>query len=84
MNKKTPFLLFALIATFAIVTKVEALNLQKALNQDIMTASSEPKSGKWVAEYGGQATPFRCTCTSSMSSSECLVGDYTSNTSLCE
>lgn len=84
MNKKTFFLLFALIATSTIVTKVGASNLQKTLNQDVVTASSEPESGKWIPEYGGQATPFRCVCTSSKISSECLVGDFTSNTSLCE
>lgn len=42
------------------------------------------KSGKWVPEYGGASVPFRCYCTSHFFRSQCVVGDYTSNLSLCE
>lgn len=45
---------------------------------------SRTKSGKWTPEYGGGATPFRCICTSNMWRSQCVVGDITSNLSLCE
>jgi len=42
------------------------------------------KSGKWVPEYGGGSRPFRCACAESLMSSQCRVGDITSNISLCE
>ena len=46
--------------------------------------SATSKSGKWVAEYGGGSVPFRCYCASHALRSQCRVGDYTSDVTLCE
>ena len=53
-------------------------------NKNDVSAVPYTKSGKWVPEYGGASVPFRCYCTSHFFRSQCVVGDYTSNLSLCE
>lgn len=40
--------------------------------------------GKWVPEYGGASTPFRCKCISATLRYQCVVGDTSSDLSLCE
>ena len=41
-------------------------------------------SGKWVAEFAGQANPVRCKCVGSLKHSDCVTGDTTSDLSKCE
>ena len=46
-------------------------------------SKAEPKSGKWIAVYNGGTTIQSCKCCSSLLASKCVVGDITTNTSLC-
>ena len=39
---------------------------------------------KWVVEYAGQAYPVRCRCVASLTHCDCIIGDTTSDLSLCE
>lgn len=75
-------LVFSLIGIWAFSLLIDFNG--KTSSFDVEVAIADPKSGKWIAEYGGGSTPFRCTCASSLTKSDCIVGDTTSNTSLCE
>lgn len=46
-------------------------------------ANAQFESGKWVAEYGGGSTPFRCVCVKNIFKTQCRVGDISSNLKLC-
>jgi hypothetical protein len=73
----------ALLLAISISIPVIASNVVKPDKRGSAIAS-ESKSGKWVAEYGGGSTPFRCVCTSNWLRSQCVVGDTTSDLSKCE
>lgn len=42
------------------------------------------ESGKWVAVYMGSRVPEKCVCVKNIFRSQCMVGDFSSDTSLCE
>lgn len=70
-----------IVITGVILLSCTSLFAANIFQEEYSTAA---KSGKWVAEYGGGSTPFRCVCTSSTWRAQCVVGDITSNISLCE
>lgn len=47
-------------------------------------SSRQFESGKWVAVYGGSSRPEKCVCVKSTFRTQCMVGDFTTNLSLCE
>lgn len=49
-----------------------------------VSVASFLEGGKWVPEYGGAATPFRCYCISALLKYQCRIGDISSDLSLCE
>lgn len=53
-------------------------------NTTDVSLTSVLEGGKWVAEYGGASTPFRCKCISALLTYKCVIGDFSSNLSLCE
>ena len=77
-------MIFAFMTITVYVGQAETLDDNKISKSSSKTFYAAPKSGKWVPEYGGASTPFRCVCVESVTTSECLVGDTTSNISLCE
>lgn len=66
------------------VCQAETLGEKMIFKDSSTEFSIVPKTGKWVPEYGGGSTPLRCVCADSLTNSDCLVGDITSKTSLCE
>lgn len=77
--KKVIFRVTTVLIVLAIVCV--ALN---ATNSYQTTNHPKSKGGKWVAEYGGGSSPFRCKCVEHMLISQCVVGDLSGDLSLCE
>lgn len=42
------------------------------------------ESGEWVPLYMGSAVPERCVCVKNILRTQCMVGDISTNLSLCE
>lgn len=74
---KNKLLLVILVSVIGFVSITE-------MGNSALAAGIVQPSGKWVAEYGGGATPFRCTCCNSFWRSQCTVGDTTSDLKKCE
>lgn len=71
------------ILLFIFITLTGFISI-KVMEYSALAADIIQPSGKWVAEYGGSSTPFRCTCCNSFWRSQCTVGDTTSDLKKCE
>lgn len=72
------------ILLFILITALGLISIKVMGNSIATRGILKPSSGKWVAEYGGSSTPFRCVCCSSIWKGHCVVGDTTSDLSKCE
>jgi hypothetical protein len=81
MNKRFVFFLVSLAVVVFGMGIVYAQSTKGSM-PEFLTSNSE--GGKWVAEYGGGSSPFRCKCVSHLIDRQCVVGDTTTNLSKCE
>lgn len=75
---------FVLIISFLFFSSITDINAEGKNTPTSSYNTFSIKGGKWVAEYGGFSTPFRCKCISALFKYKCVEGDISADLSLCE
>lgn len=81
---KSKIFVIIAVCTAMLTVLLFSVNKETVTESKAVIVHAQYESGKWVSEYGGGSTPFRCVCVKDMLRSDCRVGDTSSNLSLCE